>query len=263
MSLPRRELLAGARHREALAALLEQAETALRSWQPQWSGFLAPEVREEAEARLAGLSDLSVTSLGGHPAAERRCLLLQRREAPLEPEDASPPLAGLELSGNFLFDPTTPAALGAALLAAAPGRPEQLGDLWLRGDRGGQAIVAAELAAALDGREIPVGSTAVHCQRRAIASLQLPPARTERRRHTVEASCRLDAVGSAGFGLSRSRMAELIRQGALRLNWELVTSPSRELAVGDRLQLAGRGELVVEAIALTRRDRWRISLLRR
>jgi len=30
---------------------------------------------------------------------------------------------------------------------------------------------------------------------------------------TVEASLRLDAVASAGFGVSRSRMADWIRQG--------------------------------------------------
>jgi RNA-binding protein YlmH len=58
-------------------------------------------------------------------------------------------------------------------------------------------------------------------------------------------------------------MADLIRQGAVRINWQAVNSPSRELAVGDRVQLNGRGELVVEELALTKRDRWRVSLLRR
>lgn len=257
------ELLAGARHPLELAGLVEQAEAVLRSWEPQWSGFLAPEVREEAEERLAALSELGLRSAGGYPAAERRCLLLERREAPLDPASDGPVLSGLDLSGNFLFDPATPASLAAALLAAGPGQPDQLGDLWLRGDRGGQAIVSRDLAAALDGREIPVGSVPVLCQQRPIETLQLPPERPVRQLQTVEASRRLDAVASAGFGLSRSRMAELIRQGALRLNWEVVTSPSRDLEVGDRVQWTGRGELRVESIAATRRERWRIGLLRR
>lgn len=263
MRLPYRELVAGARHPEALDALLQQADTVLRTWEPRWTGFLAAEVREEAEERLAALSELELHAEGGYPGAERRCLLLQRREAPLDPATSPPPLVGLDLSGNFLFDPTTPAALGAALLVAGHGRPEQLGDIWLRGDRGGQAIVDADLAAQLEGQEIPVGAVPVQCQSRPISSLQLPAQRQERRLHTVEASLRLDAVASAGFGVSRNRMAELIRQGEMRLNWQVVTSPSRELAAADRLHLAGRGELVIESIQPTKRDRWRIGLLRR
>ncbi|MFO7627987.1 MAG: photosystem II S4 domain protein [Prochlorococcaceae cyanobacterium] len=263
MKLPQRELLAGARQPEALAALLRQAETVLRTWEPQWTGFLAAEVREEAEQRLEALSELELRADGGYPAAERRCLLLQRREAPLEPEAFPAPLIGLDLSGNFLFDPSSAAAMAADLLAAAGGSPEQLGDLWLRGDRGGQAILRTDLAARLEGQEIHVGPVPVLCQTRPIESLQLPAQRQERRLQTVEASLRLDAVASAGFGVSRNRMAELIRQGAMRLNWQPLSSPSRLLAAGDRLQLAGRGELLIESIQPTKRDRWRIELLRR
>jgi len=78
----------------------------------------------------------------------------------------------------------------------------------------------------------------------------------------VEASLRLDAVASAGFGISRSRMAELIRQGELQINWTVVTSASREIASGDRVQWSGRGELLIEEVCLTKRDRWRIQLVR-
>jgi len=79
----------------------------------------------------------------------------------------------------------------------------------------------------------------------------------------VEASTRLDAVASAGFGLSRSRLAALIRQGAVRIDWRVVTSPSRELRSGERVQLEGRGELQIEAVEITKRDRYRIRLMRR
>jgi len=78
----------------------------------------------------------------------------------------------------------------------------------------------------------------------------------------VEASLRLDAVASAGLGLSRNRMAEQIRAGAVRVNWQVVTSPSRELRCGDRVRLEGRGELEVLEIQPTKRDRWRLQLRR-
>ena len=49
-------------------------------------------VREEAEARLGGLSELDLASDGGHPGAERRCLLLGR--AGSEPAGPGPDGAG-------------------------------------------------------------------------------------------------------------------------------------------------------------------------
>jgi RNA-binding protein YlmH len=97
---------------------------------------------------------------------------------------------------------------------------------------------------------------------RPLVELQLPALRQPKRISCVEASLRLDALASAGFGLSRSRMAERIRQGELSINWQTVASPSRELAAGDRVQWSGRGELCVEDVSLTKRERWRIQLLR-
>jgi RNA-binding protein YlmH len=79
----------------------------------------------------------------------------------------------------------------------------------------------------------------------------------------VEASCRLDAIASAGFGLSRSKVIRQIREGRLRLNWNPVRQASRELKVGDRLQLQERGSVEVLNLELTKRDRWRVEMLRR
>jgi RNA-binding protein YlmH len=123
--------------------------------------------------------------------------------------------------------------------------------------------VREELALRLDGTTGQVRTVAVRFEARPIEGLQLPAARRSRPVTTVEASLRLDAVASAGFGLSRSRMADLIRQGAVRIDWEPVTRASRELAAGERVQLEGKGELLIEAIDRTRRDRFRIRMERR
>ena len=253
--LPQRDLLAGSRHPEALGGLFSLAETALRTWEPQVSGFLEAAVREEAEARLAALSELSLASDGGHRGAERRCLLLARAGQ----EPTPPALMGLEISGNFLFDPASAADMVEGL-ARAGGSAEEWGDLWLRGDRGAQAIVSAALAGRLDGGEGLVRTVPVRFEARSIETLQLPAQRLPRELTTVEASLRLDALASAGFGLSRSRMASLIRQGAVRIDWKVVSSPSRMLAVGTRVQLEGRGELEVLAIDPTKRERFRIRM---
>jgi len=242
--------------------LLNLADAALRSWEPQWTPFLAGDALEQAQHQLATLSGLQVHSWGGYPGAERRRLLLAPAELTLAADAlATPALAGLELLGNFLFDPAEPTDFEAALLAAGMAEGA-LGDLWLRGDRGAQAIALADAASALAGQELTVRSVIVNVHQRPLVELQLPQPRKPRKVSSVEASLRLDAVGSAGFGVSRSRMSALIRQGAVRLNWQPVSSPSKELALGDRVQLQGRGELILERAELTQKQRWRVELLR-
>ena len=276
--LPNHALLEGSQYRAELTEILRCAEEALRTWEPCWTGFLDGAVREDAQNRLGVLAELAMHSSGGFPGAERQRLLLYRQDAGEPPEVGSMATAkgtatatatasnqgllGLELTGNFLFDPHTPADFRQGLIRTAGADPAALGDCWLRGDRGAQMVVTAACGQALDGQQAQVGAVEIQLAARPVEELQLPAQRQPKRLSCVEASLRLDALASAGFGLSRSRMAERIRQGELAINWQTVTSPSRELASGDRVQWSGRGELHVEEVALTKRERWRITLLR-
>ncbi|MCP9884319.1 photosystem II S4 domain protein [Synechococcus sp. ATX 2A4] len=267
VTLPRGSLLQGSHAPEQLAELIDQAEEALRTWRPVWTSFVSPLLREEAMARLGSLSELTLHAEGGLSGAERCRLQLVRAELdapppdPAQAADTALPLLGLTLSGNFLFDSASAGDFRAGLLQAGAQEAE-LGDLWLRGDRGAQLVVTPELAGRLDGGTALVRSVEVQLETTPLDRL-LPPARPQPRRFsTVEASLRLDAVGSAGFGIPRNRMAEQIRSGSVRVNWQDVRNPSRELKTGDRVRLENRGELTVLEVQITKRDRWRLALLR-
>lgn len=275
--LPRQALLAGQPRAPEIEPVLQAAERALRTWQPVRTGFLDPALREVCETLLEPLGELGVRADGGYPNAERRQLELSPRSAqepfgakggiagvsPVAGGDAagSSALQGLEISGNFLFDPASAAEFQALLLELGAEEAE-VGDLWLRGDRGAQAVVAAELAARLDACEALLRSVPVRCERRSLGELHVPRTFAARDLTTVEASLRLDALASAGFGLSRSKMAALIRQGAVRVNWLPVSSPSRLLREGDRVRLEGRGELAILTVSPTQRGRLRVAMRR-
>ena len=62
--LPRDTLLKGSRRPQELAALIDLAEEALRTWEPRWSGFVDAQLKEEAEARLGALSEVSLLGDG-------------------------------------------------------------------------------------------------------------------------------------------------------------------------------------------------------
>jgi photosystem II S4 domain protein len=264
VSLPRGELLAGSCDPSALGDLIDRAERTLRTWTPSVSGFLPAPVWREAEARLGRLTELSVRTAGGIGRAERRRVLLARAEGEGRqvPEDSQAGCHGLTVHGNFLFDPVTADELRTSLhgMGAAPG---ELGDLWLCGDRGGQLVCTPAAAERLGGCRGQLREVTLQLEATPLELLRPPQRRAPATLTRIEASCRLDAVASAGFGLSRSRTAALIRQGAMRVNWLECRQPSRVLQAGDTLQLEGRGEVTVQEVLPTKRQRWRLSLHRR
>jgi photosystem II S4 domain protein len=246
---------------QELGSVRLAVERAVRTWEPSWTPFLAPRWLHEAESLLARLSDVHHSLEGGYGWAERRRLLLWRSDALTSPPPSAE-LMGLEMGGNFLFDPATVAEMREGLHLAGAS-DEEVGDLWLRGDRGAQAVITTALGGWLDGCLGQVRSVEVRFEVRPLAELRFPPQRLARALSSVEASLRVDAVASAGFGLSRSRMAALIRQGALQLDWRPVSSPSQALRPGQRLQLEGRGEVEITSVTPTQRGRWRVAMVRR
>ncbi len=256
--LPREDLLAGAQDPDGLLVLIELAEQVLRTWQPAWSPFLSAPLREETLARLGSLSELAWVSDGGYPGAERQRLLCHRRD---DTPDSAAPLQGVLIEGNFLFDPLSPADLREALQAMGMAQ-NSLGDVWVRGDRGGQGICTPSAAEFIHGRVGAVRDVEIRCELLQLDQLQPPVQRSIRTMQTVEASCRLDAIASAGFGLSRAKIVAHVKAGRLRLNWGNVRQPSREVSVGDRLQLQDRGCVEVLSLTRTKRERWRVELRR-
>jgi RNA-binding protein YlmH len=73
---------------------------------------------------------------------------------------------------------------------------------------------------------------------------------------------RLDAIASAGFGMSRSKMVDLISAGDVRVNWRDVTQSSYQIKSGDLVAIRGKGRLEIGEVAVTKKERYRIQLTR-
>ena len=81
--------------------------------------------------------------------------------------------------------------------------------------------------------------------------------------NTVEASTRLDAIASAGFRVSRTKIIERIENGMLRLNGSKVNKPTINLKIGDKLELENKGFIEILNLEITKRERWKVKLLRK
>jgi RNA-binding protein YlmH len=79
---------------------------------------------------------------------------------------------------------------------------------------------------------------------------------------STEASLRLDAIASFGFGMSRSKMVDLINGDDVRVNWKPVTQPNYQLKSGDLIAIRGKGRLTVGEIMITKKERYRVQMTR-
>jgi photosystem II S4 domain protein len=196
--LPKDDLLKTVENKDTLTRVLDQAEQALRTWEVVVTDFLSPPELAEAHTLFQQLTDVQFLAHGGYPQAERQRGAIARSELPLEISQV--PLALVNIAGNFLFDTATHRDFLGSLLGTGLVR-EKVGDIIVLGERGAQAIVVPELVEFLEMSLTQVRSVPV--KTRAIDWSELRVREPKKKElTTVEASLRLDAVASAGFGMS-------------------------------------------------------------
>jgi photosystem II S4 domain protein len=256
--LPREDLLKGVDNRETAARVIDQAEQAIKTWDVICSDFLSPPELADVQQMFSRLTEVQLVSWGGYPQAERQRVAIARTDLPLETSQVA--VAALDIAGNFLFDPASHRDFLGAILGTGIVR-DKVGDILVLGDRGAQAIVVPELVDFLETSLTQVRSVPVKTQRTDLSLLKIREPK-KKELTTVEASMRLDAIASAGFGMSRSKMVDLISSGDVRVNWKEMTQASHQLKSGDLVAIRGKGRLELGEVAVTKKDRYRVQLTR-
>tara|TARA_Y100001968_G_scaffold147196_1_gene134667 strand:+ start:263 stop:1051 length:789 start_codon:yes stop_codon:yes gene_type:complete len=261
MHLPKEKILFKSPFRRELETLLHFAEKALSERAEIWTPFVSAQLIEEVKNKFNNLNDISLLFEGGFPNAERKKICFLRSEERIQSSSIDIPVKGLFIKGNFLFDRAKQNDFREALheLNTQAG---ELGDIWLIRDRGAQAICSKKCADSLDKKNGKLREVEISIESLDLSQMEIPFNRPEKVINTVEASTRIDAIASAGFGLSRSKITTQIKKGFLRLNWALTEQPSKSLKIGDLIHLEKKGSLKILNIDKTKKERWRIKLLR-
>jgi photosystem II S4 domain protein len=256
--LPREELLKGVENRETVARVIDQADQAIKTWEVVFTDFLSPPELAEIQQAFNRLTEVQLVAWGGYPQAERQRIAIARAELPLDPSQVS--IAAIDIAGNFLFDQATHRDFLGAMLGCGIVR-EKTGDVIVLGEQGAQAIVVPEMVEFLGMHLNQVRSVPVKTRQIELSELKIREPK-KKELTTVEASLRLDAIASAGFGMSRSKMVDFIDSGDVRVNWKEVTQASHILKSGDLIAIRGKGRLEVGEIAVTKKERYRVQLTR-
>ena len=256
--LPREELLKRVENKTEITRVIDKAEQAIKNWEIVVTDFLSPPVLAEVTAIFANLTEIEALPWGGYPQAERQRIGLARPDIPLDESQVE--LAILDIAGNFLFDPATHRDFLGSILGTGIVR-EKVGDIIVLGERGAQVIVVPEMVDFLTNSLTQVRSVAVKTQPIEFSELKIRPPK-KKEITTVEASMRLDAIASAGFGMSRSKMASAISNNDVRVNWKDVTQSSYTVKAGDLIAMRGKGRLEVGEVSITKKQRYRVNLVR-
>lgn len=191
--------------------------------------------------------------------ADPSCLILPL--ATRQALDEAEVVAACSVQGNFMFDPATHRDFLGSVLGTGISR-DKVGDIVAVGERGAVVLLDPVLLEHLERELTSVRSVPVTVRPVPLSELRFPPPKAMTLK-SVEASMRLDAVASAGFRLSRAKMADLIKQGDVKLQWKRATKASAEVKQGDTISVAGKGRLEVSSVSPTKNGRFAVEMVRR
>lgn len=231
-----------------LARAADIAGAVLKNHQAYFTDFYDPYHAGLVISALKYTQGLNHRADGGYPGAERKRLLICPEY--INPEDEDSGLSFLSFTVPFHGSrPGHRDFLGS--LAGLGLKREKLGDI-LVNDDGAHGIVAREVAPYIQSNLVRVGRWDVSVQEIPAGLLRIPPEKVKTVNTTVS-SLRLDSVSAAGFGVSRSKMAEYITSERVNLNWQIKNSPSQAIRQGDIISIRGRGRVEVAEIKGTSR----------
>ena len=253
-----RDLLNHAENRETLSRLLDLGDRAIQTWEVVCSDFLSPPEISEALRVFGKMTEIQCIAWGGYEQAERQRLAIARSELPLDQSMVS--LTPISIAGNFLFDTATHRDFLGAILGCGIER-QKVGDVNVLGEKGAQAIIVPELMEYLQIHFNQVRTVPVKVNAIAIEELKIRIPQTKELTST-EASLRLDAIASFGFGMSRSKMVDLINGDDVRVNWKTISQPNFQLKAGDLIAIRGKGRVTVGEIMITKKERYRVQMTR-
>lgn len=236
--------------RVLVAKFWDMAERVGQHGQTEFSGFLDPGQRVLIQG-YRHLWPVELSGFGGYEQAERQIMAaVGRRDESgarrLMADHAADqtlsvdiwPLVAVQVGGGFQFAKVSHRDYLGSLLSLGLKR-ELFGDILVL-STGCQVVLHEQALSFVLSNWSSVGSVGIEVRQIEFSQLQLPERERVERTATV-ATLRLDAVVAVAYGLSRSKAADLIRAGKVKLNYRPEVRTDRQVDQGAVLSLAGLG----------------------
>ncbi len=243
---------------EQLAAkLLDLAEAAHKSRKFRVSEFLDPHAYNVAEIIAANFDSIRLEADGGFQNAERVKVAFVAEDFYGKPDFGMAYF--LASWDKRYYDLSHRDILGAFMGTGC--KREALGDIVFVPE-GAQLVVEKTLVNYLTSNLTQIGAAPVTLTPLKQEELLQKEEKVKLINATV-ADLRLDAVAAAGYGVSRSRMADEIKSLNVKVNWKEAKKAAQPVVEGDIISFRGRGRVeVTEIKGTTKKGRISVTLKR-
>ena len=235
--------------------ILDTIEHCEKNYTFKATTFLDPRQQKLIEGLLAKEKNIKYHVESGIEDSERKLYIIYHEDYDID--DIEKPYQILEFSwyNKNVKKPSHRDFLGSIIGAGI--KREMLGDIILQEDKA-YVVCSKEVSDYILYNIERVGSLPVKVK---LAEHPGITSETEKTINTTVASLRLDGIISAGFAISRTKAAEIIKSGRVRINWEEKDVTSRVIKQGDVISIRGKGRIILEEIAgNTKKDKIRIVI---
>ena len=230
----------GEEAKDMAVRLLDLADSVDRGRPFAVSPFMAPFARQIGQTVAAHMKTVTAQSFGGYHEAERVRIAFVRNDYE-GPVDYGVSLLSVTWDGRYRLIGHRD-VLGS-LMELGIDR-SVTGDILMQGP-GCQIVADSAMKDWLIDNFKKVAMVPVKVEEIPLSEIQ-PPLQTAKEVRATVVSLRLDAVGAAGFGISRSKMVQAVEDDRTEVNWQLAKSPSQSVKAGDIISIRGRGRIEIK-----------------
>lgn len=242
---------------DVVAKLLDLADVAAKTRKYRVSEFLDPAGFAAAETIIAQYGSLKLAEDGGYEGAERKKVAFIHRDF-MGTESFD--ITAVRFSWDNRYHELSHRDVLGSIMGSGIKR-DVIGDILMRRDHC-IVVTSPVIANYLLTSVVTIGAAQVSASEMALDEIPPREQKVKEIRTTV-ASMRLDVIAAAGFGTSRSKMANEIDVDKVKVNWKDVKSSSQAIKEGDIISLRGRGRVeVAEVMGTTKKGRINLVLRR-
>lgn len=229
--------------RDFLKKIEDKVDIVTRRKQIEVTDFIDPYLCKIGENFLKNNAYVNYLSYGGADECERKRIVISPEFIDIDPHMFK--ISIVEYQGNLEFITAGHRDFLGALLSLGIKR-EKVGDIYPN-DEGCVVIIDEDLAdyilinapkvksVPLVGKKLPLGSFK-------------PPQEEKQERIVNIRSLRVDTIVANAFGMSRSKAADEIKKGKVKVNWRKTENIASICQVEDVISFRGKGRVILDEI---------------
>ena len=235
--------------------IIDKANGCLKNYDVRYSDFLNPFEVENAKAILNSNDNLKYTIDGGYDASERKMVFIYPFY--MEYGDIDETLRFIQIEGNFKFKSVSHKDYLGSLLSLGIKR-EKIGDIIIH-ENFCQVIVSYDICDFILMNLQKVARNNVKLKEISRADIINNPPSYKETYFTVTSS-RIDCIISGLYNMSRQESAKLINNEKVQIDYEKITSCSREIKSGCLISVRGKGRAQIVSIGdLTKKGKIKVQ----